>query len=108
MIYYIDENEALDDENHALTASYTYDGIHLQAKYVQPWKDFILAHGVVKPSAAGGGSGNSGKTAEKESAAAEETETAKETEQVKETEPRSETETKKEQESETGKEAEHE
>ena len=49
MIYFLDENEALDDENHALTAAYTYDGVHLQAKYVQPWKDFILAHGVVKP-----------------------------------------------------------
>lgn len=51
MIYYIDENEALDDENHCLTAKYTYDGVHLEAKYVQPWKDFILAHGVVKDTA---------------------------------------------------------
>jgi|GEM_PF-774713 len=47
-IYYIDENEALDDKNGTLTDKYTFDGIHLEAKYVQPWKDFILKHGVVK------------------------------------------------------------
>ena len=48
MIYFIDENEALDDKDGSLISEYTYDGIHLQAKYVQPWKDFILEHGVVK------------------------------------------------------------
>jgi len=48
-IYYIDENEALDDENGCLTAAYTYDGIHLEANHVEPWKEFILNHGVVLP-----------------------------------------------------------
>ena len=47
-IFFIDENTALDDENGALTAKYTFDGIHLEAKYIGPWKEFILSHGVVR------------------------------------------------------------
>ena len=47
MIYYLDGNEVLDDENSCLNGDYTFDGIHLTADHVDIWTDYILAHGVV-------------------------------------------------------------
>ena len=46
MIFYLDYNEVLDDENGALKADSTFDGVHLQADKIEPWKQFILSHGV--------------------------------------------------------------
>lgn len=46
-VYFLDENEVLDDENGCLKAETTYDGVHLEANYIEPWKKFILKHGVV-------------------------------------------------------------
>ena len=45
-IFYLDYNEVLDDENGALKADFTFDGVHLQADKIEPWKQFILSHGV--------------------------------------------------------------
>ena len=45
-IFYLDYNEVLDDENGALKADSTFDGVHLQADKIEPWKQFILSHGV--------------------------------------------------------------
>ena len=42
----LDYNEVLDDENGALKADSTFDGVHLQADKIEPWKQFILSHGV--------------------------------------------------------------
>ena len=45
-IFYLDYNEVLDDENGALKADSTFDGVHLQADQLEPWKEYILSHGV--------------------------------------------------------------
>lgn len=45
-VFYLDANEVLDDENGALTEEYTFDGVHLQADHLEPWKEFFLSHGV--------------------------------------------------------------
>ncbi len=45
-IFYIDANTVLDDENGALRSDWTFDGIHLKAENIGPWKKYILAHGV--------------------------------------------------------------
>ena len=47
-VFYIDANEVLDDEDGALHSDWTFDGIHLKAENIKPWKQYILAHGVVK------------------------------------------------------------
>lgn len=47
-VFFLDANEVLDDENSALTEEYTFDGVHLQAEYLEPWKNFFLSHGVVR------------------------------------------------------------
>lgn len=45
-IFYLDANEVLDDDNGALAADATFDGVHLQADKIGPWKAYILGHGV--------------------------------------------------------------
>ncbi len=45
-IFFIDANKVLDDETGALTKQYTFDGVHLTAKYLPIWKNFLLKHGV--------------------------------------------------------------
>ena len=45
-IFYLDYNEVLEDENGALKADSTFDGVHLQADQLEPWKEYILSHGV--------------------------------------------------------------
>lgn len=47
-IFYLEINDALCDETGALIADYTYDQVHLKAKYYLLWKDYLLAHGIVK------------------------------------------------------------
>jgi hypothetical protein len=44
--FYIDVNEVISDGEGNLIASYTFDGIHLKAEYIQIWKDYLLAHGI--------------------------------------------------------------
>jgi len=45
-IFFIDANKVLDDETGALISEYTFDGVHLTAKYLPIWKNFLLKHGV--------------------------------------------------------------
>lgn len=47
-IYYLDVNEVLCDEDGGMEASYTYDGVHLKAQYIDIWKDFLKSHAVEK------------------------------------------------------------
>ena len=47
-IFYIDVNEAVCDENGNLYADWTFDQIHLKAKYYQVWENFLMEHGIVK------------------------------------------------------------
>lgn len=49
-IFYIDINEAVTDDEGYLMDEYTFDDVHLKAKYYSIWKEFLLAHGIV-PSA---------------------------------------------------------
>lgn len=45
-IFYLDVNEAVCDENGNLHADWTFDQIHLKAKYYQVWKEYLLQHGI--------------------------------------------------------------
>ena len=47
-IFYIDVNEAVCDENGNLHDDWTFDQIHLKAKYYEVWKEFLLDHGIVR------------------------------------------------------------
>lgn len=43
-IFYLDVNPLLCDETGGMVASYTFDGVHLKAKYIQIWKEFLKTH----------------------------------------------------------------
>ncbi len=45
-IYYLDINPAVCDENGNLTAGYSFDQVHLYAKYYKLWEDYLLSHGL--------------------------------------------------------------
>lgn len=45
-IFYIDVNEAVGDEQGALSGEYTYDQIHLLGRYNELWKEFLMTKGV--------------------------------------------------------------
>ncbi len=47
-IFYMDMNEAVDDENGNLLAELTFDDVHLKASSYQRWYDFLLGHGIIK------------------------------------------------------------
>lgn len=52
-IFWIDENEVFDVEGSgALNPDYTWDGVHLQAKYISIWEEFLLSHGIETSSLA--------------------------------------------------------
>lgn len=46
-VFYLDINEAVCDENGNLYDDWTFDQIHLKAKYYQVWKEYLMSHGVV-------------------------------------------------------------
>ena len=46
-VYYLDVNPVLCDEHGYLESSYTSDGVHLKAKYIPLWKEFLKQHTVV-------------------------------------------------------------
>lgn len=45
-IFYLDVNPVICDEDGGLVKSYTFDGVHLMAKYVSIWKEFLMEHAV--------------------------------------------------------------
>lgn len=47
-IFYIDINESSLCEDNALVSDYTWDQVHIKAQYYGVWKDFLLAHAIVK------------------------------------------------------------
>ena len=47
-IFYMDMNEAVDDENGNLIAELSFDDVHLKASSYQRWYEFLLNHGIVK------------------------------------------------------------
>ncbi len=47
-IFYLEVNDVVCDENGNLISDYTFDQIHLKAKYYQLWKDYLFAHGIVR------------------------------------------------------------
>lgn len=46
-IFYIDVNEAVSDGAGNLIPEYSFDQIHLKAKYYKLWTDFLQKHGIV-------------------------------------------------------------
>jgi lysophospholipase L1-like esterase len=53
-VYYLDVNPLFCNESGGMIPDYTTDGVHLKAKYIPIWKEFLGEHGV-KPY---GGSNN--------------------------------------------------
>lgn len=51
-VFYLDVNPMVCDETGGLVDSYTFDGVHLKAKYIQIWKDYLKEH-AVQPAARG-------------------------------------------------------
>lgn len=47
-IFWLDSNPAVCDENDYLIDSYTFDGVHLQAKYVYLWTDYLKQHAILQ------------------------------------------------------------
>ena len=48
-VFWLDENEAFDEAGTGkLNAEYTSDGVHLKAKYISLWLNYILSHAVVR------------------------------------------------------------
>lgn len=46
-VFYIDENEVMDEPGTGmLKEEYSFDGVHLQAKYIEVWREFLLDHGI--------------------------------------------------------------
>lgn len=46
-VFYLDVNPLICDETGGLTASYTFDGVHLKAKYIDIWKDYLKSHAIL-------------------------------------------------------------
>lgn len=48
-IFYLDVNPSICDETGGMIPEYTFDGVHLKAKYIDIWKDFLKTHAVSLP-----------------------------------------------------------
>ena len=46
-IFYININEAVDDEEGNLNSEWTSDGVHLKGAYYEPWHLYLLSHAIV-------------------------------------------------------------
>lgn len=46
-IFYLDVNPLICDETGGMEPSYTFDGVHLKAQYVEIWKNFLKEHAVL-------------------------------------------------------------
>ncbi len=45
-IFYLDINEAVDDENGDLRQDITFDDVHLKGSCYEPWHEYLLSHGI--------------------------------------------------------------
>lgn len=46
-VFYLDPNQAVCDEDGGLVQEYTFDGVHLKAKYIGLWKEFLKDNAVL-------------------------------------------------------------
>ena len=47
-IFWLDVNEVMDEPGSGtLRSDYTFDGVHLKAKYIDVWREFLLDHGII-------------------------------------------------------------
>jgi len=53
-IFYLDVNPEICDATGGLEPSYTFDGVHLKAQYIDIWKDYLKAHAVLRQDGAFG------------------------------------------------------
>lgn len=47
-IFYLDVNPEICDDTGGMIASYTFDGVHLKAQYIDIWKTYLKEHAVVR------------------------------------------------------------
>ena len=47
-IFWLDANSTLCDDNGFLLASYTFDGVHLKAKYIPAWTEWLKSHAIIQ------------------------------------------------------------
>jgi len=45
-VFFLDVNPLVCDETGGMEPSYTTDGVHLKAKYIEIWKDFLKTHAI--------------------------------------------------------------
>lgn len=45
-VFYLDVNPLICDETGGMIPDYTFDGVHLKAKYIDIWKDFLKSHAI--------------------------------------------------------------
>lgn len=45
-VFYLDVNPLLCDESGGLAPEYTFDGVHLKAKYMDIWEDYLKTHAI--------------------------------------------------------------
>lgn len=45
-IFYLDVNPLICDETGGLIESYTFDGVHLKAQYIEIWKNYLKQHAI--------------------------------------------------------------
>lgn len=45
-IFYLDANPVICDDTGGVVSSYTTDGVHLKAQYIQLWKDYLKEHAI--------------------------------------------------------------
>lgn len=46
-VFYVDANPAVCDEDGGMVQDYTFDGVHLKAKYVELWKEYLKDNAVL-------------------------------------------------------------
>lgn len=47
-IFYLDVNPQICDETGGMEPSYTFDGVHLKAQYIDIWKTYLKEHAIVR------------------------------------------------------------
>lgn len=48
-LFYLDVNPSICDDTGGMVPEYTFDGVHLKAKYIDIWKDFLMNHAISLP-----------------------------------------------------------
>ncbi len=46
-VFYLDANPEICDDTGGMDPSYTFDGVHLKAQYIELWKNFLKTHAVL-------------------------------------------------------------